>query len=323
MNIKNISVVMCTYNGADFLKEQLDSIINQTYPIYELIIQDDCSTDTTVSILKEYEKKYDYIHVYVNLKQKGINENFYSAMERATGEFITISDQDDIWEPDKIETQINTIGDKWLSCGCSKPFSPTKDLFFDTRIPNPAIERLIYVNTLAAGHSMLLNKEMLPFIPKDTFIIYDHIILIVAASNNMISYNNKILVNHRMHAKSATYSIPVMKSGGNNKSISNIVKSLFRTLKLYFKLRNDIHRYFAEVYTLLKGFPDWNAKNNALEIAKYQSQKGFLSYIMLTYYCVKSRNHLFYSIEKDSLLTFFRAIYFPISSSDYFRYMLK
>ena len=323
MSTKCISVVMCTYNGTDFLKEQLDSIINQTYPIYELIIQDDCSTDTTVSILKEYEKKYDYIHVYINEKQKGINENFFSAMKRAKGEFIAISDQDDIWESDKIETQINTIGDKWLSCGFSKPFSPDKNIFFDKRIPNPGIERLIYVNTLAAGHSMLLNQEMFPLIPKDTSIIFDHIILIVAASNNMISFINKNLVNHRIHEKSATYSIPVMKSGGNNKSISNIVKSLFRTLNQYFKLRDYMHKYFAEVYTLLNDFPDWSAKNNALKIARYQSQKGFISYIKLTYYCLKSRNHLFYSIEKDSILTFLRAIYFPISSSDYFRYMIK
>ena len=323
MNRKNISVVMCTYNGADFLKEQLDSIINQTYPIDELIIQDDCSTDATVSILKEYENKYDYIHVYVNAKQKGINANFFSAMERATGEFIAISDQDDIWRSDKIETQINTIGDKWLSCGISKPFAPDKAIFFDRRIPNPAIERLIYVNTLAAGHSMLLNKKMLSLIPKNTSIIYDHIILIVAASNDMLSFIEKVLVNHRMHEQSATYSVPVMKSGGNNKSISNIVKSLFRTLKQYVILRNDIHSHFAEVYALLQSFPDWSAKEKALKIAKYQSRKGFISYIKLTYYCFKSRNHLFYSIEKDSILTCCRAIYFPISSSDYFRYMIK
>ena len=45
VEIKKISVVMCTYNGARFIREQLDSILNQTYPIYELIVQDDCSTD--------------------------------------------------------------------------------------------------------------------------------------------------------------------------------------------------------------------------------------------------------------------------------------
>ena len=54
---KNVSIILCTYNGARFLREQLDSIVNQTYPIYELIIQDDCSTDSTESIAKEYVEK--------------------------------------------------------------------------------------------------------------------------------------------------------------------------------------------------------------------------------------------------------------------------
>ena len=71
--MKNVSVIMCTYNGAKYLKEQLDSIINQTYPIYELIIQDDCSTDGTVSILEEYAQKYSFIHYRINEKNKGYN----------------------------------------------------------------------------------------------------------------------------------------------------------------------------------------------------------------------------------------------------------
>jgi glycosyltransferase involved in cell wall biosynthesis len=319
---KKISVVMCTYNGADHLEEQLNSIINQTYPIYEFIIQDDCSIDSTVSILKEYERQYSYIRVYINEKQKGINENFFSAMERAKGDFIAISDQDDIWEPNKIEIQINTIEDKWVSCGFSKPFLPNKEIFFDKRVPNLRIERLIYINMMG-GHTMLLNKKLLSLIPEKTKILYDHVILIVAASNNMISFVNYILVNHREHEKSATYTVPVMKRGGNNKSIGNIARSLFRTLRLYIKLRDDIHKYFLEMYAILKDLPDWQNKKIALKLAKYQSQKGFLSYIKLTYYCIKARRCLFHTTEKDNILTLLRAIYFPISISDYFRYMAK
>ena len=314
---------MCTYNGAEFLKEQLDSLINQTYPIYELIIQDDGSTDSTVSILEEYVRRYDFIHLYQNESQKGINKNFYSAISRAKGEYIAISDQDDIWEPDKIEFQVNTIGDKWLSCGMSKHFLPDKPVYFNNCIPNGSIERLIYVNTLAPGHTMLLKKEMVPFIPQKSTIMYDHIILIVAVSHNMISFLNKVLVNYRVHDKSATYHIPAMKAGGNNKNIVNIIKSTFRTFKQYILLRNKIHCYFAELYSILKEMTCGNKIDAALKIAEYQSKKGFISYMKLTYYCIKSRTVLFYSIEKDGVLTFFRALFFPISCSDYFRYMLN
>lgn len=55
-NIKKVSVVMCTYNGEKYLREQLDSILNQIYPIYEIIIQDDASTDRTWEIIQRYKK---------------------------------------------------------------------------------------------------------------------------------------------------------------------------------------------------------------------------------------------------------------------------
>ena len=62
----SVAVVMCTYNGEKFLREQLDSIINQTYPISEIIIQDDRSTDGTVALLREYEERHPNIHVVCN-----------------------------------------------------------------------------------------------------------------------------------------------------------------------------------------------------------------------------------------------------------------
>lgn len=69
---KKVSVVMCTYNGAKYIREQLDSIINQTYPIFEIIIQDDCSTDETVEIIREYIESNKTIKLFVNEKQKGV-----------------------------------------------------------------------------------------------------------------------------------------------------------------------------------------------------------------------------------------------------------
>jgi glycosyltransferase involved in cell wall biosynthesis len=276
-----------------------------------------------MDILSEYEKKYTYIRVFRNERQIGINENFFSAIKRATGDYIALSDQDDIWELDKIEIQVNTIGEKWLSCGFSKLFSSGQEIYFDKRIPNPSIERLIYVNTLAAGHTFLLNRKLLAYVPETTSILYDHIILIVAACNNMIAFTDKILANHREHEDSATFGIPVMQRGGNNKSVKNVVKSLFRTLKQFFSLRNDFRRHFSEIHFLLKELPDWDEKNRALKMAECQSKKGFPAFIKLIFYCIKARCHLFYTKENDTFLTFVRAIYFPVSSSDYFNYMLK
>ena len=83
--MKSVSVVMCTYNGAKYIREQLDSIINQTYPIFEIIIQDDCSTDETVEIIRKYAESNKTIKLFVNKKQKGVTLNFITALKRQVG----------------------------------------------------------------------------------------------------------------------------------------------------------------------------------------------------------------------------------------------
>lgn len=87
--VKKVSVVMCTYNGEKYIREQLDSILAQTYPIYELIIQDDGSTDNTVAILREYEALNSNIVVSQNQVNVGFNENFKLAIAKAKGDYLS------------------------------------------------------------------------------------------------------------------------------------------------------------------------------------------------------------------------------------------
>ena len=107
--MKTVSVVMCTYNGEKYIREQIDSILNQTYPIYELIIQDDCSTDGTVSIINEYVNKFSNVQLYINEKNLGFNTNFESVAMKAHGDFVAISDQDDVWMPNKLISAIKKL----------------------------------------------------------------------------------------------------------------------------------------------------------------------------------------------------------------------
>ena len=97
---------MCTYNGDKYLEQQIDSILCQTYPIHELIIQDDCSTDRTVTIIEAYQKRDPRVKLYINEAPLGFNYNFSSAFAKAEGEYIASSDQDDIWRPDTYSPRI-------------------------------------------------------------------------------------------------------------------------------------------------------------------------------------------------------------------------
>lgn len=99
---KTISVAMTTYNGERYLREQLDSIYNQTLQPDEVIVCDDNSQDGTLAILEEYCQKKG-LQYYKNTPALGVNENFYKAISLCSGDYISLSDQDDIWLPTKIE----------------------------------------------------------------------------------------------------------------------------------------------------------------------------------------------------------------------------
>lgn len=106
MENTRISVVIASYNGAGYIEEQLDSIRSQTLPPDELIICDDCSTDNTVDVVERYIKNHnleDKWSISVNEKNLGYADNFDYVALKANGSLIFFSDQDDVWEHDKIE----------------------------------------------------------------------------------------------------------------------------------------------------------------------------------------------------------------------------
>lgn len=99
-----ISIAMATYNGEKYLQEQLDSFLNQTRLPDELIISDDCSTDSTMQILQNFAKDTPFeVKIYQNEQNLGYARNFENALKQTSGDLIFLSDQDDIWFPNKIE----------------------------------------------------------------------------------------------------------------------------------------------------------------------------------------------------------------------------
>jgi glycosyltransferase involved in cell wall biosynthesis len=108
---QSISVAMCTFNGDRFISDQISSILNQTVKPSEIIVVDDGSTDRTVEILQQIIKNAENSSVMIslicNLERLGVTSNFEKAISLTSGDIIFLSDQDDIWQPDRIETFLN------------------------------------------------------------------------------------------------------------------------------------------------------------------------------------------------------------------------
>lgn len=96
------SVCMASYNGEKYIREQIDSILQQLSDEDELVVSDDGSQDGTVDIIRSYHDPR--IHIIFNTGEHGYTSNFENALRSATGDYIFITDQDDIWLPDKYST---------------------------------------------------------------------------------------------------------------------------------------------------------------------------------------------------------------------------
>lgn len=106
---EKIDILLATYNGEKYLREQIDSILKQTYKNFNLIISDDCSKDSTRKILKEYEQKDNRIIVYLQENNLGYVKNFEFLLSKVQSKIYMLSDQDDVWLPEKIEKTYNKL----------------------------------------------------------------------------------------------------------------------------------------------------------------------------------------------------------------------
>src|SRR4029077_8380451 len=103
MNKPRLSIAMCTYNGARFLPEQLESIAAQTRLPDELVVCDDGSADESAEIVRNFGKNAPFpVRLELNEKNLGATKNFEKAIGLCQGDLISLADQDDVWKPQKL-----------------------------------------------------------------------------------------------------------------------------------------------------------------------------------------------------------------------------
>ena len=167
-----ISIAMATYNGSKYISEQLDSILMQTINDFELVICDDCSTDNTWEILQQYATKDSRIQIYRNIQNLGFKRNFEKVISLCKGEYIALSDQDDIWHNNHLELLLQHIGNKMIACGNAQLMNSNGTLMNITLSNQEALDYVPKNDLLKAysvfffrspyqGASMLINRKFL------------------------------------------------------------------------------------------------------------------------------------------------------------------
>ena len=180
-----VSVCMATYNGEKYIKEQLESILNQLDEEAEVVISDDHSTDNTLEIARCFSDSR--IKIFTNTKNKGYAANFENALEQASGDVIFLSDQDDVWLKDKVSIFLehlkttdfvvsnNTVVDAYLKTLHESHFAlygVTKGFFKNLLFPR-------YVGACMAFNNKVLQAS-LPFPSNRKLAAHDYWICLVA-----------------------------------------------------------------------------------------------------------------------------------------------
>lgn len=297
-----VSVVMATYNGEKYIREQLDSLREQTRPADEVLIFDDGSTDKTVEIVKNYiiENNLSVWNIHSNEENLGWKKNFMYGFQKAKGEIIFASDQDDIWNSMKIEKMLQIIEERTdidvLACSVS-PFQEDdgsrinlKNRQYE-RFGNERLEKVpldsLWMEPVRPGCAMCFRKKIL----KNVFAVWygecahDLAIWAYGIACGSAYVLNDVLLNQRRHLGVST------PSNAKRRSVrSGLMRGY---VKLASNIFNNAEKFGLDDSTLLKmqrQIKFYEKRKKAIEnrdiitlislvgeIKKYRTPKGWVA----------------------------------------------
>jgi glycosyltransferase involved in cell wall biosynthesis len=241
-----VAVLLCTFNGARFLGEQLDSLEAQTHQNWVVIASDDGSSDQTLDILQQYQTKWPAGKLTIrNGPQKGFCQNFLSLTcdPQIKADYYAFCDQDDVWLSEKLSIALDKIGFSqklnipYLYCGRTnyvtdslKPCGNSPLFVFPPSFRNALVQSIAGGNTmvfnLAAKH--LIENAGLLDVPSHDWWLY----ILVTGSGGVVYYDKRAFILYRQHDRSLV--------GGNNTFYA-------KTKRLVMVLQGN--------------FQNWNKKN--------------------------------------------------------------
>ncbi len=273
---------MAVYNNADYLTTQLQSIFDQTYSNFRLIIRDDCSKDNSVAIVEEFSQKYPgKILLIQGTENLGALGNFISLLDYAKGDYVLFSDGDDYWLPTKIEETLAVMLKKEAEYGTETPILIHTNLkvvdrnlkiinesFWDYSKINPqkakTLNRLLVQNVIT-GCTMLINKSLVSLatpIPKGV-IMHDWWLGLVAAAFGQVDVIPKATILYRQHGKNE-----VGAKNFNGLSIYLAYVKKISSLEGRNQLRKNLHKTMDQSALFLNKFAN-HLNSEQLKVVQY------------------------------------------------------
>lgn len=207
--MKKLQVLMSTYNGEKYLEEQLQSILDQNYPEVYLLIRDDGSTDKTVNILQKYAAEYERITFYQG-SNLGACNSYFDLIQNADSrmDFYALSDQDDVWQKDKISSAINKMKDfnniPLLYCGATTLVDENLELMISTikrHNIKPGFGNSL-VENINTGCTSVFNKDLMILIKNNIplfTVMHDWWLYLCACVFGKVIYDKNSYILYRQH----------------------------------------------------------------------------------------------------------------------------
>ena len=282
----HLSVALCTYNGEVFLNEQLDSILKQTIVVDEIIICDDKSTDDTIKILNKYKVLHPNIFkIYHNEINLGSTKNFEKAISFCKGDYIFLSDQDDIWKSDRVLKTLsifekkseaegvfsnaNLINNDGISIDTLTLWDSVP--FFEDELSKPIdfFDVITKNGNVVTGATLCIKKSVTDFIfPFANDVLHDEWIATLLSLRNSLFYSTENLISYRIHDKQQV-GITSFQKIQNRKRLKRIVLGLTNPVT------------FADYRYLLKSIYSKLAKTK-----KYRNQ----NFLKIKYHTLMQKN---------------------------------
>ncbi|MDN4547982.1 glycosyltransferase family 2 protein [Pseudomonas sp. C32] len=279
---KHVAILLSTYNGEDFLSEQLDSLTQQTHTDWSVYASDDGSSDATLNILQSYRERIGINRMHI-LKgpQHGFAANFLSMLRREEiqASYFAFCDQDDVWGPERLEAGI-----RWMQqLPVERPMLYcSRTLLIDAQgspigasplfVKPPCFENAL-VQSIAGGNTMLLNgaaRDLLKQTPPDTKIISHDwwAYILVSGCGGAVAYNKEPTVHYRLHGKNII---------GSKSELQDRLSRVRKMLHGTFREWNDAN--LKAISTFKKQLTQENL--NTLELFEQSRQANLLTRLRL------------------------------------------